>query len=347
MEKIVLKPTPPTLTTDIYFGFSAESCHAISKRGAILIDANIAKTHGAAFHKALGYDLIPVPSGEEHKTRETKQMLEDELFKRKLGRDSVIVGVGGGITTDIAGFVASTYMRGSPLVLIPTTLLAMVDAAIGGKTGVDTPFGKNTVGSLHMPKVIFIDVELLRSLPEKEIKNGLSEMLKYGLIADANIWNKCEKWRSELKSLIRACIDCKKKIVELDFDEKLGLRRTLNFGHTVGHALELISHYKMAHGEAVAIGCMAESYLSHLLGYLPANDLEQILHVYGNLGYKCRRFEEKSLLDAMILDKKSKGGEPRFVLIDRIGHSLPFDGEYCRTAGRNELEKMIKWMNHD
>jgi 3-dehydroquinate synthase len=346
MEKMVLQPPALPLKTDIYFGFKAEICHAISKRGAILVDAAIAKTHGAAFQKILGYELIAIPSGEASKTREMKQQLEDELFQRKLGRDAVLVALGGGVICDLAGFVAATYMRGLPLVLIPTTLLAMVDAAIGGKTGVDTPFGKNLVGSLYLPRAVCIDTGLLKGLPEKERKNGLSEVLKYGLIANRSIWEKCDRWEEELEWLIRASIECKKRVVEADFAEK-GLRRVLNFGHTVGHALELVSHFRLTHGEAVAIGCLAESYLSHRLGYLGAAEWGEIVRLYGKLGYSFHRFDEKLLLNALILDKKAKGGEPRFVLIDQIGHCLPFEGEYCRPVEKKELEPMIQWINHD
>lgn len=345
MEKIVLAPPAQVLKTDIYFGFSAEVCRLIGKRGAILADAAIARTHGAAFQRLLGYELIAVPSGERSKTREMKQRLEDELFKRKLGRDTVIVAVGGGVALDLVGFVASTYMRGVPLVLVPTTLLAMVDAAIGGKTGVDTPFGKNSVGSFYLPKAIFIDTELLESLSEKEMKNGLGEVLKYGLIANRDIWERCERWREELEWLVRASIACKKGIVEADFGET-GLRRTLNFGHTVGHAIELTSQFQVPHGEAVAIGCMAECYLSHLLGYLSAQDLERILHLYRKLGYTFGRYREKSLLEAMTRDKKAKEGVPRFVLVGEIGSCLSFGGDYCRAVGGSELKKMIQRMNH-
>jgi 3-dehydroquinate synthase len=345
MGHLTLQPTLPPSKTDIYFGMDhlVQFCHAISKRGVLLADGAIAKTHGALIQKALGYELISVPS---RKTREAKQTLEDELLKRKLGRDTVIVGMGGGATTDLVAFIASTYMRGIPLVLIPTTLLGMVDASIGGKTGVDTPFGKNLIGTFYLPKAIFIEPELLKSLPEKEMKNGLSEILKYGLIEDASIWEKCARWKEEIFFLVHSSISCKVKIVGQDFEEKTGLRRILNFGHTVGHALELLSHYEMAHGEAVALGCMAESYLSHLLGYLSAHELEKILSLYRKLGYAFKKFDTKPFLEALSMDKKGKEGSFRFVLIDRIGHCVPFDGEYCRDVPRKELDQLIEWMKH-
>lgn len=337
MEKWVLEPPALILKTEIYFGLDClrEVC---GERGIVLADRGIAEGHGAALAELLGFELIAV-SG---KTREEKERVEDELFQRRVGRDWVIVAVGGGTTTDLAGFVASTYMRGVGLVLVPTTLMAMVDAAIGGKTGIDTRFGKNLVGSFYLPKAVFIDVGWLKTLPEREMKNGWAEVLKYGLIADEGLW-----MEEDVEEVVRGSILCKKKIVEADFEEKTGLRRILNFGHTVGHALEWVFDYKIAHGEAVAIGCMAESYLSYLLGYLAKDALEEILKRYQTLGYRFRRFEAKAVMDAMAMDKKGKGGEPRFVLIDRIGRSVSFDGEYCRTVGRMELEKMIAWINHD
>ncbi len=345
MEHLTLKPILSPSKTDIYFGMDRliQICHGLSKRGVILVDEAIAKTDGARIQKTLSYELISVSP---HKTREAKEILENELLKRKLGRDAVILGMGGGTTTDLVAFIASTYMRGIPLVLIPTTLLGMVDASIGGKTGVDTPFGKNLVGTFYLPKAIFIEPELLKSLPEKEMKNGLSEILKYGLIEDSSIWEKCARWKEEIASLIYSSISCKVKIVEQDFEEKTGLRRILNFGHTVGHALELLSGYEIPHGEAVALGCMAESYLSHILGYLSPHELEKILSLYRKLGYTFKKFDTEPFLEALSMDKKGKEGSSRFVLIDRIGHCLPFNGEYCRDVPRKELDRLIEWMKH-
>lgn len=342
MEKIILAPQPRSTQCEILWGLAhlAPLCHSLSKRGAIVVDEKIAKIHGLQIQKILHYDLIAIPAV---KTREAKQALEDQLLKRNLGKDTVIVGVGGGVTTDLVGFVASTYMRGVPLVLVPTTLLGMVDAAIGGKTGVDTSFGKNTVGSLYLPKAVVVDVGFLKTLDEREKKNGMSEILKYGLIANREIWDHATKW--DMEKLIHASIACKVEIVSRDFDEKTGLRHVLNFGHTVGHALELLSNYQMAHGEAVALGCMAESYLSHLLGYL--DQIDPILDVYRKLGYSFKKFDPKALQQAMAMDKKAKENKPRFVLIDRIGHAMPFEGAYCRSVEKEMIEKMITWMERD
>lgn len=326
----------------IHFGLDALAS-VCGKKSVVIADGAIAKTHGARVQKLLGAELIAIPA---EKTREVKQALEDELFKRKVDRDTTFVGMGGGRITDLVAFTASTFMRGAPLVLVPTTLLAMVDAAIGGKTALDTTFGKNLIGTFYLPKAIFIETEFLKTLPEIEWKNGLSEILKMGLIAEPQIWAKAVHWKQERASLIQAAIAGKCKVVEADFEEKTGLRRILNFGHTVGHALEFLSHYKMPHGEAVALGTMAESYLSHILGYLPQNEWETILTLYRNLGYIFPKVDPILFCQAMSMDKKGKGGAARFVLIDRIGHALAFNGEYCREVPQKEIDRMIEWMQN-
>jgi 3-dehydroquinate synthase len=338
--------SPPLMKTDIFFGLDrlSSTAHSFSKRGAILADAEIAKTWGEELKQTLSFDLILVP---KHKTREAKQALEDELFKLNLGRDSVLIAVGGGTTTDLVAFLASTYMRGIPLILVPTTLLAMVDACIGGKTGVDTPYGKNLIGSFYLPKAIFIDTRFLKALPEKEIKNGFSEILKYGLIQKKELWDKITDFKVPLEALIQESIQCKMQIVSQDFEEKTGLRRVLNFGHTVGHALELVSEFRLSHGEAVAIGCMAESLLSHLLGYLSQSSLEEIFYKYQTLGYRFKKFDKELFLNALKRDKKAKGTTPRFVLIDQIGCFLKFKEEYCREVDEPYLNQMIEMINHD
>lgn len=317
-----------------------EICSNLSKRVALIADPKIASTYGREIATLLNSDLIET-TGE--KDRRAKEALEDALFAKNFGKDSLFIALGGGVTTDLVGFTASTYMRGVPFVAIPTTLLAMVDAAIGGKTAIDLPYGKNLIGSFYSPKATFINLSFLETLPPQEIKNGMSEILKYGLIDNPVIWDSFIKRPGEILPLIAASIECKLKIVEQDFQEK-GYRRILNFGHTVGHALEITQ--QMSHGQAVALGCMAESYLSHQLGYLSKNALENILSLYQSLGYAFKRVESSCFLESLMKDKKSLGGNIRCVLIDQIGHCVPFNEEYCTPVSVKEWMRLIDWINH-
>ncbi len=323
-------------------------CRSTGRRIAIVADAAIVSTHGKLLKEMTRGTLLPFIGGEGAKTRESKQKFENELLRKQFGRDTLLIGLGGGVVTDFTAFLAATYMRGIPFILVPTTLLAMVDAAIGGKCGVDTPFGKNLIGATYQPTHIFIDPSLLASLPEQEWTYGLSEILKYGLIADSCLWELLEQnpltWKQSLSALLLSSIRVKKKIVEQDPLET-GLRRILNFGHTIAHALELLSHFKMPHGEAVAIGCIAESFLSHQLGYLSFDAFTRIKALFQTFSFSFklpRQFAAKPMLDAMQIDKKAKARKPRFVLIDRIGHAMPFDGTYCRTAPAAVLETLIQ-----
>ena len=269
-----------------------------------------------------------------HKTREDKQALEDRLFQAGYGRDSIIVAIGGGTTTDLVGFLAATYMRGVPLILVPTTLIAMVDAAIGGKTSVDTPSGKNLVGAFYLPRAIVVDLAYLDTLPDAEWVNGRSEIIKMSLVYDASLLE------SKADEQILQSILAKVAIVELDPFET-GIRRILNFGHTIGHAIELCSDYQIAHGEAVALGCIAESYLSMQMGFLAPDQFQRVLSLFPKFKWS---YDRKKLLDAMNLDKKKANGKLRFVLISKIGESVPFEGQYCSEVPSVLLEKALEWM---
>lgn len=358
MPKVVetLHLPPQKIDVEIAVGeglWKTDLVHACQSQGAsqiaIIADTAIASTLGQELATHLDALLLPFTGGETAKTRESKEKFEDELMRRKFGRDTLLIGLGGGVVTDFTAFLASTYMRGVPLILVPTTLLAMVDASIGGKTGVDTPYGKNLIGTIYHPSHIFIDPSLLSSLPEPEWTYGLSEILKCGLIASPSIWSLLENnpshWKKSLHELLLPSIRVKKWVVENDPHETLGLRRILNFGHTIGHALEMLSGFKMAHGEAVAIGCIAESCLSHRLGLISQHDLSRIKALFQKFPFSLKLpkpFSLPAMLDAMKIDKKAKKEEARFVLIDQIGHAAPFEGEYCRTVPDSLLEAVIR-----
>lgn len=343
-----MKITLHSLATEVYVGrdllngtLLREFCG--EQKVVIIADAVVRDLYGAKLAEILEAPLLTIPSGERAKTTETQEQLMGELFKMGIGKDTTLIALGGGVTTDLVGFIASIYMRGVVLILIPTTLLAMVDAAIGGKTALDTPFGKNLIGTIYHPKAVFIDLETLNTLPQKEVFNGFAEILKMGLIHDAAICDAISS-EEELFGMILQAIKAKIAIVEQDPTEQ-GLRRILNFGHTVGHALETIADYQLAHGEAVAIGSLAEAHLSMQLGYLAEKDFAQIQKLYHNFSLQLpKAYNRDRLLQAMVYDKKRAKGVTRFVLIDRIGHALPFAGVFCRPVALNELEPSLKWM---
>lgn len=282
--------------------------------------------------------------GEDHiiiandKSQATYEKIHKELFQRGCGRDTTLVALGGGTILDVAGFAASTYMRGIPLVLIPTTLLAMVDASIGGKTGIDTPLGKNLVGSFYVPELVITDFDLLGTLPKEEQINGFFEVLKMGLIYDPFLFGQ------EISDpILTRAIEAKGEIVEKDPKEK-GLRRILNFGHTIGHGLEKIGK-GLPHGRAVGLGCIAEAHLSMHHGYLDKGCFEKIEMFYHQFSLKLPLgYSRGNLREKMGFDKKKKGGLLRTVLIDKIGHAVPFSGEYCFPLLEKDLVYTLDYL---
>jgi 3-dehydroquinate synthase len=316
-------------------------CKQHGNRTVIISTAQVASLYAGKIEG----QLFEIPAGEEGKTREVKELIEDELLKGGYGKDTVIVALGGGCTTDLAGFVASTYLRGVPLIHVPTSLLAMVDAAIGGKTAVNTSHGKNLIGTFYPPKAIVADLATLDTLDEKEINNGLAEILKMGLISDPSILTLAKDRLDIDRMAIKAAL-AKVAIIEKDPLEK-GLRHILNFGHTIGHALEKASHYQMSHGEAVAVGSLAESYLSMHLGHLTYEEWQEISSLYttvlGTLSLP-PSYQREAFLEALTFDKKKRGIEPRCILIEKIGHPIAFDGDYCTPIDREALDETLSFM---
>jgi 3-dehydroquinate synthase len=271
------------------------------------------------------------------KTKENYESILEELFKLGCDRQTTLVGLGGGTICDLVGYVASTFMRGIPLIFIPTTLLAMVDASIGGKTAIDTHLGKNLIGSLYFPKMIYVDLDVLSSLPETELQNGMAEILKMGLIQDPSLFVDYHE------DLVEKAILAKIQVVEKDPVET-GLRRILNFGHTIGHGLERIGDC-IPHGKAVALGSLAESFLSMDLGFLSESSFKQIQNRYQKFHLTLPEgYSREALFQKMRYDKKSKDGFLRFVLVDQIGHAIPFEGEYCTRISESKLNKALEWL---
>lgn len=285
--------------------------------------------------------ILEVPSGEEHKSRSQKARLEDELFSRRLGRDTVIIGFGGGVVTDLAGFVAATYLRGVPFVAVPTTLLAAVDASVGGKTGINTPHGKNLIGVIRQPAAVLADTRLLETLPEPELLNGVAEALKMAATSDAALFAELEtgipalraRGAAALTRLIAAAVRIKAGVVAAD-ERESGLREILNFGHTIGHGLEHATGYRLPHGAAVAVGMLAESRMARRAGRLGAEAEHRLHALIGAVGLPTRApgdIKRDRVLAALGSDKKARGGEPRFVMLEAIGRVRDRDSR-GRTA---------------
>lgn len=270
--------------------------------------------------------LAEVPNGEDAKRIEVAAFCWGIMGQADFHRNDAVIGLGGGATTDLAGFVAATWLRGVRSVLIPTTLLGMVDAAVGGKTGVNTSEGKNLVGAFHLPHRVIIDLDTLETLPKNDLIAGMAEVAKYGFIADPWILDALEDPsaidpKSDLiEELVKRSVAIKELVTEADFKES-GEREFLNYGHTLGHAIEHAERYKWRHGAAISIGMVFAAELSMLSGKLSEKDLERHRKVLGGLGlplsYRADRWEQ--LLATMQRDKKARSGALRFVVLDQIG----------------------------
>ena len=306
--------------------------------GVAVIHAKALADRAAAAEAALTAEglrvlRLEVPDGEAAKKARVLEYLWERLGSFRLGRDGLVVGLGGGATTDLAGFAAATWLRGVPVVQVPTTLLAMVDAAVGGKTGIDTPAGKNLVGAFHPPAAVIADLETLSTLPADELRAGLGEVIKCGLIADSVILDRvladptdCLAWDSPvLADLVARSVAVKAAVVGEDLTEA-GLREVLNYGHTYAHAIEKVTGYSWRHGEAVAVGCVFAAEVAHRSGSLSSDALALHRQSLEAVGLPTRfaegreRWEE--LKEAMMSDKKVRGGRLRLVLLNDIARPV-------------------------
>ena len=306
---------------------------APAHRYVVVADESTGALYGERAVAALPADRVVhlrFPAGESSKTRETWSSLTDALLEAGCGRDTTIVALGGGVTGDLAGFLAATYLRGVPYVQIPSSLLAMIDSAIGGKTGVDTPKGKNLVGAFHRPAAVIADPELLRTLPPAHLRAGLAEALKAAVIADASLFDWIELHAGALledpggglmTELIARAVAIKARVVETD-ERESGLRKTLNFGHTIGHAVEQLSGYAILHGEAVAIGMVAESRAAEAIGIAEPGTADRITAALLQLELPVHvpaGMDPDAIIEATRSDKKARGGLVEYALPCRVG----------------------------
>jgi 3-dehydroquinate synthase len=271
--------------------------------------------------------LITIPAGEKSKTLAQAGAICDQMIAAGLDRQSFVVGLGGGVVGDISGFVAAIYHRGIPHVQIPTTLLAMVDSSIGGKTGVNTRDGKNLIGAVHHPLLVIDDVDVLKSLPRREFNQGFAEIIKHAVIADAKMFRTLQSWQATdavaLQRLIKRNIRIKSKIVAKDEHDRSGERALLNFGHTVGHAIERAGDYcEFLHGEALSLGIVAACAISTRRAGLPPDQRDAIVDLLRQFELPTRlpkNFRREKVFDALKFDKKFEGGKVRFVVTAKIG----------------------------
>lgn len=296
----------------------------------ILSDENVAAHYLKEIEHSLqqaGYrfDALILPPGEQTKKLHTVQAVWSEMTRAGIDRTSCLLALGGGVVSDIGGFAAATYMRGISWAVLPTTLLAMADASLGGKTGVDLPQGKNLVGAFHAPRFVLADSQMLVTLPEVEWRAGMAEILKAGVIGDARLFELCEQGelavQRGMSEILPRAVGVKIRVIEEDPYER-GRRAALNFGHTVAHAIETLSEYRILHGFAVAMGMVAEAQLAYQIGLAPLEVKERIEAALTGLGLPTRlpkQFSPSAILQAMQTDKKKQLGELRFALPERIG----------------------------
>ncbi len=302
---------------------------------AVISNPTVFNLYGGVFINSLknaGFDCLEViiPDGEEHKNYGQTYQILTELLRNRLDRKSCLIAFGGGVIGDITGFAASIYMRGINFIQIPTTLLAQVDSSVGGKTGVNHELGKNMIGTFYQPKLVLIDNETLKTLPKRELLCGIAEIIKYGIIWDKGLFDFMEKnreavlniERDAITHIIRRSCEIKAEVVSKD-EREAGLRAILNYGHTIGHAIETETGYRRyLHGEAIAIGMHLEAKLSWLLGFIDERQvlkIKNLIDAYGLPSGLPNDLNTDKLVSHMKLDKKVEAGEMKFILPEKIG----------------------------
>ncbi len=337
----------------MYIGTNLEKelVHAVlaekATRVAIITDSTVGKQHGTRVLKIfkdaeMAVEIFTFKAGESNKNQKTVTSLQHELLKRGYGRDTLIVALGGGVVGDVAGFVAATYLRGVPYIHVPTSLLAMVDSSVGGKVGIDTAYGKNTIGAFWQPQAVIMDFQFLKTLPLHEFVNGYFEAIKTFITSDARMFARAKTLHIEspladmelVADIIHRSVEIKAEIVARDEREQ-NERRVVNFGHTIGHAIELLSKFKIPHGFSVGYGMLVETEIARSLKILSQKDADAIREYLATLGITARplsKFPVKKILEMTRADKKSKGGMPHYVLVNGIGSVYTHKGQFAHAV---------------
>ena len=330
------------------------------KKFAVVTDSIVEGLYGRDIYKRIldaGFkaDLFVIPEGEKSKTRAMKEFVEDSMLEKGYRRDCAVIAVGGGVVTDLAGFVAGTFGRGVPFVNYATTLLAAADASVGGKTAVDTPLATNLIGIFNQPEKVYLDIDTWKTLPEVQIASGLAETIKHGCLGDAELFEYLEKNVEKIfAGDVAACeyiaehnCNVKYRIVMND-ERESGLREVLNLGHTVGRAVETVSDYKLFHGEAVAIGLVAQAELGKKLGYISAENCDRVIKLLERAKLPVRvpeYVDKKVLVKKLYTDKKVRDGKLRFVFQKEIGSVMQFgDNNFAKEIAEAEIAEIIEKM---
>ncbi len=324
---------------------------------SVISDSTVAPLYGEPVVEALrdrGYTakLFVFPAGETSKTRETKAMLEDAMLEAGFRRDCCIIAVGGGVVTDLAGFVAGTYGRGIPFINYATTLLAAADASVGGKTAVDTPLATNLIGLFNQPEKVYLDLATWATLPKRQLSSGMAETIKHAVLADGEFFAFLEEHLEALMALEAEPLthmaekNCQIKYhVVMQDERESGLREVLNLGHTVGRAIETVSDYTLLHGEAVSIGLAAALRLSRQMGYLSTDQVERVEKLLLRAGLPVRIPEEidrEALVKKLYTDKKVRDGKLRFVVPETIGSIVCFgENVYATPVSEEDARRVI------
>ena len=330
------------------------------RKFAVITDSNVGDIYARPICERLlreGYevDMFVFPAGEKSKTRETKARIEDAMLEKGYRRDCCIIAVGGGVVTDISGFIAGTFGRGVPFINYATTLLAAADASVGGKTAVDTPLATNLIGLFNQPEKVYIDIEAWTTLPEREMRSGMAETIKHACMASEDMFEFLEENMDDIMHFSPfACeyiaennCQIKYKVVMQD-ERESGLREILNLGHTVGRAVETVSDYELLHGEAVAIGLVAQALLSESLGYMTSEQVARVVALLEKAGLPTSipaYVNKDVLVQKLYTDKKVRSGKLRFVLQKGIGAVVEFaPGVYAKTIEEDEAREIINKM---